>query len=154
MALKPLRKYVEGTDIAYILNEAAEKGIVVRHTSSASGTGKPGDANNLLEIPTNASGVPLGILATDVVSLDLSRYEHLARYHRDETVVGSPVTVVTHGFVYTNMWSGSDPTAGAPAYYTATGKLTTTNTGSVSVGRFRGVPDSDGYVGVDVTVRV
>ena len=64
------------------------------------------------------------------------------------------MTVVTHGFVYTNMWSGSDPTAGAPAYYTATGKLTTTNTGSVSVGRFRGVPDSDGYVGVDVTVRV
>lgn len=44
MALKPLRKYVEGTDIAHILNEAAEKGIVVRHTSSASGTGKPGDA--------------------------------------------------------------------------------------------------------------
>lgn len=154
MALKPLRKYVEGTDIAHVLNEAAEKGIVVRHVSTASGTGKPGDANNLIEIPTNASGVPLGVLATDVVSLDLSRYEHLARYHRDETTVGSPVTVVTHGFVYTNMWSGSNPTAGAPAYYTATGKLTSTNTGSVSVGRFRGAPDADGYVGVDVTVGV
>lgn len=154
MALKPLRKYVEGTDIAHVLNEAAEKGIVVRHVSTASGAGKPGDANNLIEIPTNASGVPLGILATDVVSLDLSRYEHLARFHRDETTVGSPVTVVTHGFVYTNMWSGSDPTAGAAAYYTATGKLTTSATGSVQVGRFRGTPDADGYVGVDVTVGV
>lgn len=154
MALKPLRKYIEGNDIAHVLNEAAEKGIVVRHVSGSTGTGKPGDANNLIEIPTNASGVPLGILATDVVSIDLSRYEHIARYHRDEVPVGSPVTVVTHGFVYTNMWSGSDPTPGASAYYTATGKLTSTNTGSVVVGRFRGAPDSDGYVGVDVTVRV
>lgn len=154
MALKPLRKYVEGTDIAHVLNEAAEKGIVVRHVSTASGTGKPGDASNTIEIPTNASGVPLGILATDVVSLDLSRYEHIARFHRDETTLGNPVTVVTHGFVYTNMWSGTDPTPGASAYYTATGKLTTTNTGSVVVGRFRGVPDADDYVGVDVTVRV
>lgn len=154
MALKPLRKYVEGTDIAHVLNEAAEKGIVVRHASAATGTGKPGDANNTIEIPTNASGIPLGVLATDVVSLDVSRYSHIARFHRDEVTVGSPVTVVTHGFVYTNMWSGSNPTPGALAYYTATGKLTTTNTGSVSIGRFRGAPDADGYVGVDVSLRV
>ena len=81
MALKGLRKYDEGSDIAYVLNEVATAGIVVRHVSTASGTGKPGDANNLIEIPTDASGVPLGILATDVVSIDLSRQDFAKFFH-------------------------------------------------------------------------
>jgi hypothetical protein len=154
MALKPLRKYHEGSDIAYVLNEAAEAGIVVRHVSSASGTGKPGDANNLIEVPTNASGLPLGILATDVVNIDLSRYNHIARFHRDEVPVCSPVTVVTKGYVYTDrVATGVTPTPGAAAYYTASGLLTTA-TDSARVGTFRGYKDADGYVGVDVTIGV
>ena len=154
MALKPLRKYHEGSDIAYVLNEAAEAGIVVRHVSNPTGTGKPGDANNLIEVPTNASGVPLGVLATDVVSIDLSRYNHIARFHRDEVPVCSPVTVVTKGYVYTNkVATGVIPAAGSAAYYTASGLLTTA-TDSVRVGTFRGAKDADGYVGVDVTIGV
>lgn len=154
MALKGLRKYDEGTDIAHVLNEVAEAGIVVIHNyPTSSGTGKPGDANNILDVPTNASGAPLGILVTDVVSIDLSRYNHIARFHRDEVNVCSPVTVVTHGYVYTNKVSGT-PAAGDSAYYTVGGLVTPTNTGSVVVGKFRGKKDADGYAGVDVNVRV
>lgn len=154
MALKPLRKYDEGSDIAYVLNEVAEAGIVVRHVTGASGTGKPGDANNLVELPTDSGGVPVGVLVSDVVSLDLSRHNHIGRNHRDEVPVCSPVTLVTDGYVYTNMLvSGDDPTPGAAAYYT-TGGMLTTSAGSTVVGRFRGKKDADGYVGVDVTVGV
>ncbi len=152
MALKPLRKDMGGNDIAYVLNSAAEKGVVVTFLG-VSGTGKPGDANNTIQVPTNASGVPVGILLTDVVSLDLSRYPHIARNHRDEVPVGSPVTVMTHGYLYTNMLSGT-PTPGESAYYTVGGLLTDTNTGSVVVGKFRGVVDADGYIGVDVRCGV
>lgn len=153
MALKRLRKYDEGSDIAYVLNEVAEKGIVVTYVTGSGGTGKPGDSNNIVQIPTNASGVPVGVLATDVVSIDLSRYNHVARYHRDEVPVCSPVTIVTDGYVYTDMVSGT-PVAGQSAYYTTGGLLTATNTGSVVVGRFRGTVDGDGYVGVDVKTGV
>lgn len=156
MALKRLRKYDEGSDIAYVMNEVAERGIVVNYVSASGGTGKPGDANNIVAVPTTTSGTPgtaVGILATDVVSLDLSRYNHIARFHRDEVPVCSPVTIVTDGYVYTNMVSGV-PVAGQSAYYTAGGKVTATNTGSAVVGRFRGTVDGDGYVGVDVKVGV
>jgi len=154
MALKPLRKYDEGTDIAHVMNEVAEAGIVVRHHyPTSSGTGKPGDSANEIEVPTNASGAPLGVLVTDVVSIDLSRYNHVARFHRDEVNVCSPVTVVTHGFIYTDMVSGT-PKAGDSAYWTVGGLLTPTNTGSTVVGKFRGKKDADGYAGVDVNIRV
>ena len=154
MALKPLRKYDEGSDIAYVLNEVAEAGIVVRHVSTASGTGKPGDANNLVEVPTSVSGVPVGILVPDVVSIDLSRQNHIARNHRDELPVCSPVTIVTDGYVYTNMLvSGVSPTPGQPAYYVS-GGLVTNVAGSAVVGRFRGQKDADGYIGVDVKLGV
>mgnify|MGYP001570879908 CR=1 FL=1 len=152
MALKPLRKDNVGSDVAYVLGAAAEKGVVVR-ILGASGTGKPGDANNTVEVPTNASGFPVGVLMTDVVSLDLSRFPHLASNHRDETTVGRPVKIMTEGYLYTNMVSGA-PTPGVSVYYTVGGLVTATNTGSVVVGTFRGVKDADGYIGVNVKVGV
>ncbi len=152
MALKPLRKVLDGSDIAYVLNEVAEKGVVVI-MAGTSGTGKPGDANNTAMLPLSGAGTAIGILMTDTVSLELSRQPHLARNHRDEVPVFSPVTVLSHGFCYTNMVSGN-PTPGQSAYFTVGGIVTATNTGSAVIGRFRGVKDADGYIGVDVTVGV
>jgi hypothetical protein len=46
---------------------------------------------------------------------------------------------------------GITPTAGAAAYYAATGLLTT-NSGSARVGQFLGRKDTDGYAKVEVNM--
>lgn len=160
MALKPLRKYDEGSDISNVMKALPtgvtkqQRGVVVIRDTNYSGTGKVGDANNVVAVPTNASGTPVGVLANDVADIDLSQYPHIAPMHRDEVPLCSPVTLVTHGYVYTNMIaSGVTPTADDPAHYTTNGEFTTA-TDSVRVGTFRGVADADGYVGVDVTIGV
>jgi hypothetical protein len=150
MALKGNRKYDEGTEILYVMNEAAEAGIIV--VAGSSGTGMPGDANNVAQVPTTVSGLPVGLLVTDVVSIDLSRHAHLARNHRDEVPIGSPVTLVRDGWVVTDrLQSGVSPTPGQTAYFNSSGFFTNV-AGSASVGQFLGQPTSDGYVRVDITL--
>ena len=152
MALKGFRKYDEGTEILYRLNEASERGIIV--VAASSGTGLPGDSANLVKVPTAASGqYPIGLLATDVVSIDLSRYTHTARFHRDEVPIGSPVTLVRDGWVVTDrIKPGSDPSPGQTAYFDSSGWLTTANANNLPVGQFLGEKTSDGYVRVDITL--
>lgn len=159
MALKGRRKVDEGSDVAYFMNELPtgvtylEAGCVVIHDGST-GTGHPGDGNNTVVVPTGTGGVPLGILACDVEDIDLSKYPHWNRNHKDVVPLCHPVTVYRHGYCYTNrLASGATPTPGAVAYYAANGLLTHAS-GSVAVGRFRGTTDADGYVGVDITVGV
>ena len=90
-------------------------------------------------------------MLNDVVSIDLTR-QHI-NWYRDEVPVGSKVTVLRQGQVATNMVaSGATPSAGADAYYDTVGKLTTTSTNSVKVGRFLGAKDADGYVKVDINI--
>ena len=152
MALKGNRKYDEGTEILYRMNEVAERGIIV--VAASSGTGLPGDSANLVQVPTAASGqFPIGLLATDVVSIDLSRYTHTARFHRDEVPLGSPVTLVRDGWVVTDrVGNGVTPLPGQVAYFDASGWLTNVNAGGYSVGHFLGQKTSDGYVRVDITL--
>lgn len=150
MALKGARKYDEGTEILYRMNEVCERGRIV--VAASSGTGLPGDADNLVQIPTTVSGYPIGLLACDMVSIDLSRYTHTARYHRDEVPLGSPVTLVRDGWVVTNcVHNGDDPSPGQVAYFDTSGFLTTTAS-SVAVGQFLGRVNTDGYVRVDITL--
>jgi len=160
MALKPLRKVDEGQDISNVMRALPtgvtklERGVIVTRDTSYSGTGKVGDGNNVVEVPTGTGGTPVGLLATDVVDIDLSEYPHFGRMHRDEVPLCSPVNLVTHGYVFTDrLKTGDTPSAHDPAYFTADGELTTT-AGSARVGTFRGVKDSDGYVGVDVDLGV
>lgn len=152
MALKGNRKYDEGTEILYRMNEVSEAGIVV--VAASSGTGLPGDSANLVKVPTAASGqFPIGLLLTDVVSIDLSRYTHTARFHRDEVPVGSPVTLLRDGWVVTDrIQDAVSPVPGQTAYFDSSGWLTTVDAGGYAVGTFVGQKTSDGYVRVDINI--
>ena len=150
MALKPHR--VESyTDVSNFMDVAAERGGVLVHVASGSGSSLD-DGGATVAYPTGTpSGTkPAGLLLNDVVSYDLTR-QHL-NWYRDEVPVGSKVTVLRQGQVVTNMVAAVSPTAGADAYYDGSGNLTTVSTNSTKVGRFLGSKDADGYVKVDINI--
>lgn len=160
MALKALRKYDEGTDIAHVVRALPsgvtylERGCVMIIDTNYTGTGKVGDGNNVVAVPTGTSGSPVGVLLNDVEDIDLSTQPHLNRFYKDVVPLCSPVTLLTHGYVYTDkLVTGNTPAAGGAAHFNTDGKFTTTTT-STRVGTFRGAKDADGFVGVDVNIRV
>ena len=101
------------------------------------------------KVKYGTAGVPVGILLNDVVDKDLTR-THLNQY-KDEVQKGGKVTVMTRGWVVTNMIENSiDPAAGDIAYVSASeaGDLTNVapgSSGSLAVGRWMSQKDADGY---------
>ena len=165
MALKPDRHEVV-TDISFFMNETAERGIVVTHSTAGSGAAMD-DSNALVAIPTTASGsYPAGLLLNDVVNIDLTR-QHLNQ-HQDEVQKGGKVTLLKQGYVVTNKLEvNSKPTVGAPAYVASSGLLSTTDPEgydgstldlcrkfdySTKVGRFLSTEDADGYAKVYIDI--
>ena len=165
MALKPDRHEVV-TDISCFMNETAERGIVVTHSTAGSGAAMD-DSNALVAIPTTASGsAPAGLLLNDVVNIDLTR-QHLNQ-HQDEVQKGGKVTLLKQGYVVTNKLEvNSKPTVGAPAYVASSGLLSTTDPEgydgstldlsrkfdySTKVGRFLSTEDADGYAKVYIDI--
>lgn len=156
MALKPHR-HESRTDISFFMNEVAERGGIVVYSTGGSGAAMD-SADAVVAVPTAASGSnPAGLLLNDVVNLDLTR-QHI-NWHQDEVQQGSKVTLLKEGFVVTNRVSGT-PTVGAKAYYANDGRLTPTAPtddlnpdDNFQVGRFLGVPDSDGYTKVEILIR-
>jgi hypothetical protein len=164
MALKPDRHEVV-TDISFFMNETAERGIVVVHSTAGSGAAMD-DGNALVAIPTTASGThPAGMLLNDVVNIDLTR-QHLNQ-HQDEVQKGGKVTLLKQGWVVSNKLEvNSMPTVGAPAFYASSGLLSTTNPVSAEdypavgtdlrpqiVGRFLSTEDADGYAKVYIDIN-
>jgi len=152
MALKPDRKFTDGTDIHYFMNETATRGIIVTHNTSTTGVGAAmDDANAVVKVPTGTGdGIPAGMLLNDVVNLDLTR-QHINQ-HKDEVQLGGKVTVGTHGWAVTNsIVSGQTPKAGDDAYYGTSGELTVTGA-TYKVGKFLSGKDSDGYAKVEVNI--
>jgi hypothetical protein len=150
MALKPDR-YEHRTDISYFMNAVAERGIIVVHNTGGSGAAMD-SANATVQIPTGGvNGTnPAGLLLNDVVNLDLTR-QHI-NFHQDEVQIGGKVTLLREGWVVTNQLSGT-PTVGADAYYNLAGELSATSGyNGVKVGKFLSVPDTDGYVKVEVHI--
>jgi hypothetical protein len=147
MALKADR-YEESTDISFFYNEgtATRGGAVVLDAALASGAAMDQGGN---KVKYGTAGVPVGILLNDVVNKDLTR-THLNQY-KDEVQQGGKVTVMTRGWVLTNMIEDSiDPAAGEIAYISATeaGDLTNVapgSSGSLAVGRWMSQKDADGY---------
>ncbi len=152
MALKADR--VEAyTDISFFMNETGERGGVVVHGNSTNGVGVAmDDPNAVVEYAADQSGrLPAGLLLNDVVDLDLTR-QHI-NWHKDEVQVGSKVTLLRQGQVTTNVVvTGLTINAGDRAYFGADGKLTTSSTNSVQVGRFLSDYDADNYVKVDINI--
>lgn len=151
MALKPNRNYHFGVEIAYFMNEVATRGIIVTHSTSASGAGLD-DANGVVKIPTGTGdGNPAGLLLNDVVNKDLSQ-THLNE-HKDEVQIGNKVAVLARGWAVTNsIKSGESPAAGGAAYFDADGELSAT-AGSPQVGMWNTAKDADGYARVSITLQ-
>jgi hypothetical protein len=166
MALKPDRHEVV-TDISFFMNETAERGIVVTHSTAGSGAAMD-DGNALVAVPTTASGsYPAGLLLNDMVNIDLTR-QHLNQ-HQDEVQKGGKVTLLKQGWVVTNKLEvNSKPTVGAPAYVASSGLISTTNPYTQGgtpqevevairaqnqlVGRFLSTEDADGYAKVYIDI--
>jgi len=154
MALKADR-YEESTDISFFYNEgtATRGGAVVLDAALASGAAMDQGGN---KVKYGTAGVPVGILLNDVVDKDLTR-THLNQY-KDEVQKGGKVTVLTRGWVLTDMIETSiDPAAGDIAYISASeaGDLTNVapgSSGSLAVGRFMSQKDADGYAKVYVNL--
>jgi len=154
MALKGYRNHGCGTGsvVKHFMNEVAEKGIVVTRKSGSTGSGLPGDAQNIVEVPAaSGNGDAIGILLTDVVDIDVTRFCHIGRSHRSETTPCNPVEIMDKGEVYTNMLAdGATPAAGDDAYYTEGGLLTDDSGEFGPIGKFEGPVQSNGYVVVKV----
>jgi len=148
MALKPDRKYTDGTEISYFMNQTATRGIAVVHVSSGSGVALDDSGN----VVGTGAGNCAGILLNDVVNLDLTR-QHLNQ-HKDETQIGGKVTVLSRGRVVTNsIGSGEVPIVGSGVgFNTGDGTLTVTLPAERTVGYWRSIVDSDGYAAVDVDI--
>jgi len=164
MALKGDRDII-ASDIGYFGFTAATRGGVVCAVASGSlpsgilaGFGGAMDsAGQRIEYAATASGkTPIGILATDVVSIDQSR--QFLNPFKSEAQVGDKVTVYTKGtvstnFIVANTLNGvSLPT---PAYAASGGNLIAgvgynTASGYPRVGTFLSYPDTDGYAKVRV----
>ena len=151
MALRPDRNELQ-TDLSFFMNETAERGLVVIHSSQGSGAAMD-DSSAAVAIPGNGDHAkhPAGLLLNDVVNLDLTR-QHI-NFAKDEVQQGGKVLLLRRGFVVTDQISGSI-TLGELAYFHTNGQLTsaTAYSGSTSVGRWLSKKDADGFAKVDINI--
>ena len=151
MALRPDRNE-HLTDLSFFMNETAERGIIVVHSTGGSGAAMDDSNAKVIAPATTVSGKnPAGLLLNDVVNLDLTR-QHI-NFHKDEVQQGNKVLLLRRGTVVTAQISGT-PTVGAKAYFVVGGTISASNQDSVStqVGRFLSVKDADGYAKVEINL--
>lgn len=157
MALKSDR-HEEVTDISffYTAGTATRGGVVCLDVLSASGAALDQGDNTVSYQQAADTDVPVGILLNDVVDKDLTR-THLNQY-KDEVQKGGKVTVMTRGWVVTNMVTGT-PTPGSLAYasaatagYISTSAANATASGNLAIGRWMSRKDADGYAKVFVNL--
>jgi len=149
-------RYEGVTDVSFFMNDAsASKGGIACISTAGSGVALD-QSKALVTYKASASGsIPVGLLLNDMVNIDQTR-QHI-NFHKNEVQKGGKVTLLTQGWVVTSMVTGT-PTAGQPAYLTATGNVTPTQsaTGGVvatpPVGRFLSTKDEDGYVKLSINL--
>ena len=138
-----------------VTNNRAERGApvihVVRTGATGAASGKWGDPNNAVAVPSGTAGVFAGALYHNVTGgFDESRQCFYPQWYGYETTTCRPLGVIEEGSFFTDKVEAADnPTVGAAAYWSANG-LFTTAAGSAQVGKFTGAKDSDGFVGVDL----
>jgi hypothetical protein len=151
MALRPDRNE-HLTDLSFFMNETAERGIIVVHSTGGSGAAMDDSNAKVIAPATTVSGKnPAGLLLNDVVNLDLTR-QHI-NFHKDEVQQGNKVLLLRRGTVVTDQISGT-PTVGAKAYFVVGGTISASNQDSLStqVGRFLSIKDADGYAKVEINI--
>jgi hypothetical protein len=134
------------------MNETATAGGVACISTVGSGIALDQSANVATYKAAPSGCVPLGILVNDVVNIDQSKY-HI-NFQKDEVQLGGKVTLVSDGWLVTNMiYPGTTPTAGQTAYLQHSGYITPTSAGAAAtpaIGQFRSTKDEDGYAKVYV----
>ena len=154
MALKTDRSTLD-TDISFFMNEAATRGGVACLSTGGSGAAMDQGAALVTYAALPSGKVPVGLLLNDMVDIDLTR-QHLNQ-HKDEVQKGGKVTLLTKGYVVTDMLEGTSPSAGDPAYLAHSGRLAVSDLSSDDsdddgstrvVGRFLSSVDQDGYAKV------
>lgn len=154
MALKGPRHEIV-TDISKTCSDVAERGLILVNNAAGSGVAE-GDSAGSCKLSASSSGTKIhGMLLNDIVSVDETRFHR--NFHKDEHVTGERCRVGRYGWWITNKYVGS-PTDGAVAYLSSSGYLTPTldpNGGLIAtpkVGEFRGIPDANNYVKVEVAL--
>lgn len=141
MALGPNRQVFQ-TTIDYAVNAAAERGIILSYSATAGQATADADGSG---------ASPIGILLTDVESLNFDR--HPEYLQRDVSDVGSVVAIANKGVFDTDqVVAGQTPAQGNTAYLHPNGQVGTTqlndgvgNTSPI-VGVFRSSLDANGFV--------
>jgi hypothetical protein len=156
MALKPDRDRDLRQDISkFIVSTTGAKGCMVCATGSVPSGAAMDQSVSQVWIAPNASGaIPLGLLAVDVVNIDLTR--QILNPYKPESQLGDKVLLYTQGWVVTNFIDPASPaaTVGAPAYLSGSGYITASPSGGSNdyarkrVGTFLTKKDEDGYAKV------
>lgn len=153
MALKPDRDYNESSDISQRWSSAGDqapkaKGGIACVETQGSGVAL-GSTVNVVRYAVDPSGaIPKGILLQDVVATPSNGIKN---FQSLEVWPGEAVTLVTKGWVVTNMITGSAPAVGDVAYVAASGLISKTQaTGAKAIGRFETTLDADGYAKVSI----
>lgn len=152
MALKGDR-YEAQTDISFFCDTVSEKGgVAVLYTGGSGAALDQSEAE--VKYESDSSGKkPIGILLNDVVNKDLTQ-THL-NWYKNEVQKGSKVTLMTQGWVDTDMiYPEMTITAGDTAYVGPSGLLVNalSTGGEPTVGRFLSSKDEDGYAKVSVNL--
>lgn len=150
MALKPDRNQLDW-DISRYMNEVAEAGGVAVVSTNGSGHAMDGTRNVATYAASPSGKIAAGILLGDLVNYGTQLHRN---FYRDANMSGSKVSLLTKGWVVTNMiYPGTTPTAGDPAYVGASGYITPTQAGgNATIGRFETSKDEDGYAKVSINI--
>lgn len=159
MAIKRDLDVVEYAQPIWYMNEVATRGGIVSVSTAGSGAaldnqGTAASPKPLCTYKANSSGaVPIGLLLTDVVSLDTTKYH--TNFHKNEIAKPGKVTIMKRGIVHTNFYTGSITSAGLDAYLSSSGYVQPTANGLANnprIGKFWTTPSEDSYVKLEVNL--
>lgn len=153
MALKADRQ-IDSVELGYFFTNVANRGVTVCVSTAGSGVAMD-STSNIAAVKASSSGsFPIGILLSDVVSIDRTRLP--LNWHKDQHASGDKVPIVTKGWVVTDQVTGTI-TAGHNAVLSSSGTLASLAPGLVTnvvntpiVGRFRSGKDEAGFAKVYV----
>lgn len=143
-------RVVDATDISFYCNTVLERGFAVCVSTAGSGVNLDSPSNVCTTNAVTSGSIPLGILLSDVVSIDLTRLP--LNWYKDQTNVGNKVPILTKGWIVTNKVLGT-PTAGQLVQLGGSGNVTGVAVGTPSTAaqpllgnsHFRSSVDEAGY---------
>lgn len=145
-------------EIGFVSEAAMTAGtVVVFKTSQGTGIGVGQGVNDSAPIgvagpgtPTSGNSKLAGVLLTDVISLDQTKYKR--NPHKTEQMIGEPMYLMRKGEIWTNSITGT-PSAGDAAYLSTSGTVTNSQvSGAPKVGQFKTSKDDNGYAKLFVDI--